>query len=93
MYKDPSSQADMAYERYKKLSPPSTEPDIPESDMEYVGTVTDREGLAPRTGAKQAEPVRSALADPLEDRIRDSGGTDNRPRGPGSALPQERSNT
>ncbi|WP_018885125.1 hypothetical protein [Paenibacillus massiliensis] len=93
MYKDPLSQADLAYERYNKLSPPSSEPDIPESDMEYVGTVTDHEGLASIPGFKKAEPVRSALADPFEVRMRDSRSADHRPRGPGSALSQERSDT
>lgn len=88
MYKDPLTQADMAYNRYKKLNPTEEESDLPKDDSENVGTVTSQ-NLSQHADTSEQDNTRSEPASSaLSENVQDSGLVQDNPRGPGSPSPE-----
>ena len=84
MYKDPMTQADMAYERYKKLTPTEDESYIPDDELENVGTATTH--LIEQANSTSREPAASALAQKVDTGLLG----EEHPRGAGSPSPVKR---
>ncbi|MFB5267526.1 hypothetical protein ACE41H_12135 [Paenibacillus enshidis] len=84
MYRDPLTQADMAYERYKKLTPTGDDNYIPDDELEHVGTATTQ--LIDEADSTSREPAASALAATIDAGLIG----EEHPRGAGSPSPVKR---